>query len=177
LVIILVLVFPVHTLRASGNSEKRRGTSAQTEEKEEFPQWVRDLRRADIITFGSFPFTFFLSGIIVDVFRASQHNWDSRYAPWPVNMGGSVSRTAGENIATLSIAAGGAVLVAVADHIIQRVKRERAARYAAQLAPPDSIIIRSPWTPGEEEPESPSEAESGPSGETPPGDSPPGEAP
>jgi hypothetical protein len=148
LLAILALIFPAGGLRASGKSQS--GTGPQTEKKDEPPQWVRDLRRADIITFGSFPFTFLLGGIIVDTYRASQHNWDTRYGPWPVNMGGSVSRTTGEHLAAVSVAAGGAVLVATVDYIIQRVKRERAAREAARLAPQDPVIIRTPWPPGEE---------------------------
>jgi hypothetical protein len=159
---IMTLVFPAQILRASGKSQDRTRTDAEAkaEKKDELPQWVRDLRRADIITFGSFPFTFFLAGMIVDTYRASQHGWDTRYGPWPVNMGGSVSRTTGEHLATISVAAGGAVLVATADYIIQRVKRERAAREAARLAPADPIIIRTPWPPGEG-------TEDGPPGETP----------
>jgi hypothetical protein len=172
LLAIMTLLFPARVLHASGKSQ------TGTEEKDEQPQWVRDLRRADIITFGSFPFTFFLAGIIVDTYRASQHGWDTRYGPWPVNMGGAVSRTTEEHLVTISVAAGGAVLVAVVDHIIQRTKRERAAREAARLVPSDPVIIRTPWPPGEE-------AEGGPPEETPlpgigggePDDPPGGETP
>jgi hypothetical protein len=171
---VLMLVFPDHTLWASGRSEAGTQTGTQTaDEKDELPQWAQDLRRADIITFGAFPFTFFLGGIIVDTYRASQHNWDTRYGPWPVNMGGSVSRTTEEYLATIAVAAGGAVFVAVADYIIHRAKRERAAREAARLAPSDPAIIRTPWPPGEE-------TEDGLPGETPLpgiGGDPSGEAP
>ncbi|MDR3130614.1 MAG: hypothetical protein LBU18_03635 [Treponema sp.] len=141
---ILLAAAPAPVLMASGKSQSQAG------EKDEFPQWARDLRRADIIAFGSLPFAFFLGGIVVDTYRASQHDWDTQYGPWPVNMGGAVSRTKDEHLATISIAAGGAVLVATADYIIQRLKRERAAREAARLAAPDPIIIRKPWPPGEE---------------------------
>jgi hypothetical protein len=170
---ILALLFPARSIRASGRSQSgtRNAAGSQAEEKDELPQWARDLRRADIITFGAFPFTFLLGGIIVDTYRSIQHN-DARYAP----IVGSVSKTTGEHLATISIAAGGAVLVAVADYIIHRVKRERAAREAARLAPADPVIIRKPWPPGEE-------AGDGAPGETPlPGiggaeDGPSGEAP
>jgi hypothetical protein len=167
---ILLLVFPDPLLRASGRVEKQTGAEAQTEEKDEFPQWARDLRRADIITFGVFPFTFFLGSVIVDTYRFSQHDWDSRYAPWPV---GSVSRTTKEHVAAISVAAGGAVLVAVADYFIQRAKRERAAQAAARMAPSDPVIIRTPWPPE-------GEAEDGQVRETPLpgiGGEPSGEAP
>jgi hypothetical protein len=166
----LALIFPAHSLAASGNSQ------TGTEEKKELPQWAKDLRRADIITFGAFPFTVFLGGIIVDTYRASQNNWDTRYGPWPVNMGGSVSRTTEENLATITVAAGGAVLIAVADYIIQRTKRTRTTREAARYSPPEPAVIRQPW---------PSSGESGgppmetplPGIEAPSGDGPSGEAP
>lgn len=173
LLAILALVFPGHILMASGKSEARTGTSTGTEGKSEFPQWAKDLRRADIITFGAFPLTFFLGGIAVDTYRASRHGWDTRYGPWPVNMGGAVSRTTEEQIVTICVAAGGAVLVAVTDYIIQRVKRERAARYAALMAPADPIIIRNPWPPGEES-EAPPQAGGGPPDAGAPGDGSPG---
>ncbi|MDR2247265.1 MAG: hypothetical protein LBE17_11460 [Treponema sp.] len=168
--VMLWLIFPVPHLRASGKTEQQAGAETQTGEKDEYPQWVRDLRRADIITFGVFPFTFFLASTIVETYRFSQHDWDSRYAPWPV---GSVSRTTGEHIAAISVAAGGAVLVAVADYFIQRAKRERAAQAAARIAPSEPVITRTPWPPGEE-------AEDGQMEETPLsgiGGEPPGEAP
>ncbi|MDR2742253.1 MAG: hypothetical protein LBB98_08905 [Treponema sp.] len=147
LLVILALLFPAHSLRASGRSQSgtRNESGSQAEKNDELPQWARDLRRADIITFGSFPFTFLLAGIIVDTYRTFQHG-DSRYAP----LVGSISRTTGENVAVISAAAGGAVLVATADYIIQRVKRERAAREAARLTPQEPVIIRTPWPPGGE---------------------------
>jgi hypothetical protein len=126
--------------------------------EEEFPLWSRDLRRADIITFGSFPFTFFLANFTMDMIRTAQNDWDARYAPWPFKSAGAVNMTPDEYLITIGAAAGGAILVALADFIIVQVKRSRAARESARLAPGDPIITRRPW------PEPPDTAPPGESG-------------
>jgi ABC-type Fe3+ transport system permease subunit len=170
LFMVFALVFPARFLAASGQTQTGTG------EKKELPQWAKDLRRADIITFGAFPFTVFLGGIIVDTYRASQHDWDARYAPWPVNMGGSVSRTTEEHLATITVAAGGAVLIALADYIIQRTKRAGAEREASRLTPPGPAFIRQPWPSGEGSGGPPAETPL-PGIEAPSGDETSGEAP
>jgi hypothetical protein len=129
------------------------------EEKEAIPQWVKDLWRADIIFFGSFPLMYFWSATFVDTYRASQHDWDARYLPWPAKGAGAVPMTEDEHIITIAAAAGGSLLAALIDHLIVRIKRDRANKAAARLPPGDPVIIRKPW------PEAPA-------GEVPPGLSP-----
>ncbi len=111
---------------------------------EEFPLWAKDLRRAEIITFGSLPFTLFFSTIAMDTYLWGTHNWDTRYAPWPIRGAGAVEMSMDQRILTLSIALGTSVLIAVADHIIIRVKRSNEAKKAAALPSGDPIIIRIP---------------------------------
>jgi hypothetical protein len=147
--LMLLLMLPQITLRA----QTQNAAKTVEDEKQEFPLWVRDLRRFDIIAFGSFPFSFFVAGFAVDTYRASQHNWDTQYSPWPLNMGGSIARSTDEHLITLAASAGISMVVALVDHFIQRGKRNRAAREAARLAPGDPIIIRAPW-PLQEEDES-----------------------
>jgi hypothetical protein len=113
-------------------------------QKSEFPQWALDMRRFDIIMFGSFPFTYWFASTGMDLYRSSQHNWDTRYAPWPVKSAGAVNMTDDEYMITLSCAIGGSILAALVDHIIVRIKRNRAARAAAAVAPGETIIIRTP---------------------------------
>jgi hypothetical protein len=113
-------------------------------QKSEFPQWALDLRRFDIILFGSFPFTYWFASTAMDTYRSSQHNWDTRYAPWPVKSAGAVNMTNDEYGITLACAAAGSMLMALADHLIVRSKRNKAAREAAKIPPGEAIIIRSP---------------------------------
>jgi hypothetical protein len=117
----------------------------------EFPQWAKDLRRGEIVAFGSFPFAFFFATISMDLYRSATHGWDRRYAPWPVKPAGSIDMTKDEQILTLGLAAGGAVLIALTDYAIVRYKRSKAERRSRELPAGTPIIIRKPLN-GEEVP-------------------------
>jgi len=80
-------------------------------EKKEVPQWVKDLRRWEIVTFGSFPFTMFTATFAMDMFRWSQANGmdfsdaGRRYAPWPLKSAGAPAMDRKEQEITITIAA------------------------------------------------------------------------
>ena len=109
-----------------------------------FPQWSKDLRRAEIVAFGSFPFMYFFTNLGFDTYRCATHGWDTRYAPWPLKPAGAVEQTQSEKVMTLGIAAGGAVLVALVDYGIVLYKRNRQAKESRNLPPGTPIIIRKP---------------------------------
>ena len=77
------------------------GLSAQTADRDEGgdtrPLWLRDIRRWEIVAFGTFPFTMFFTTIGMDMFRWQIHNgmdWNNRqYAPWPVKSAGAIAMT------------------------------------------------------------------------------------
>jgi hypothetical protein len=124
--------------------------AATTEQKKPlFPQWVRDLRRAEIVAFGAFPFMMFFSIFAMDTYRAANHDWDSRYLPWPAKGPGAIEMDTDEHLLTLGIAASGSLVVALADHIIVRVKRARTEKQRLDLPEGDLIILRKPWPPEE----------------------------
>jgi hypothetical protein len=125
----------------------------------EFPQWAKDLRRGEIVAFGSFPFAFFFATISMDLYRSATHGWDRRYAPWPVKPAGSIDMTQDEQLLTLGLAAGGAVVIALTDYAIVRYKRSKAEQRSRELPAGTPIIIRKPLNEGEApgEPSSPSE--------------------
>ena len=110
----------------------------------EFPLWARDLRRAEIIAFGSFPFMYFFSNFGFDAYRCISHGWDTRYAPWPFNSSGTIEQTQTEKFMTLGIAAGGAIVIAIVDYGIMRYKRSRLERESRNLPEGTPIIIRRP---------------------------------
>ena len=85
-----------------------------------FPQWARDLRRAEIVAFGSFPFMYLFSNF---------------------GMGLAGQNETGR---VLAVAAGGSVLVAVVDYGIELYKRSRRARDIVNLPEGTPIIIRTP---------------------------------
>ena len=109
-----------------------------------FPQWGKDLRRGEIIAFGAFPFAYFFTNFGIDLYRCRNNDWDRRYAPWPFDAAGSIDKTKDERIMTISIAAGGAVLIALVDYTIVRYKRSVQEREIRNLPPGTPIIIRTP---------------------------------
>lgn len=139
----------------------------------EFPLWARDLRRAEIVAFGSFPFTMFFAGVGMDLYRSATHDWDRRYAPWPLKSAGSISMTHQQHFITLGAAIAGSVLISVADYLIVRHKRNKAeAQKALNIPPGDPIIIRRSWPPEEDaaQTEASETAGEAPAGETPAGE-------
>jgi hypothetical protein len=96
------------------------------------------------VAFGSFPFTLFFSNFFMDTYRASNNNWDMRYAPWPVKAPGAISMTQEEHLLVLGFAVGGSILIAVADHLIVRYQRNKQAREIQNLPAGTPIIIRQP---------------------------------
>ena len=109
-----------------------------------FPLWARDLRRGEIIAFGSFPFAYFFSNFGYDTYRFFTHSYDTRYAPWPFNSSATIEQTQSEKIVTLGIAAGGAIIIALVDYAIVRYKRSREQGDLRNLPDGTPIINRRP---------------------------------
>ncbi|QTQ11834.1 hypothetical protein HRI96_06245 [Treponema parvum] len=51
--------------------------------KDEFPHWIVNLRRTEIITLGSFPFVTLATTLGYSLFRYYDHGFSSEYAPNP----------------------------------------------------------------------------------------------
>ncbi|MDR1248359.1 MAG: hypothetical protein LBK63_03555 [Treponema sp.] len=148
--VLLLIVFCAST--AYSQSSSVTGVSPTTTEppKIAFPQWVLDLRRTEIIAFGSFPFMMFFSILGMDLYRSATHDWDSRYYPWPAKGPGAIEMNTDEHLLTLGIAASGSLIFALADHLIVRYKRARAEKQRLDLPEGDVIILRRPWPPEED---------------------------
>ena len=132
----------------SGSKKTESKSAAQPYSPDEFPLWARDLRRAEVIAFGSLPFTLFFAKAAVDTYRYSQHDWDRRYAPWPLKTAGAVSMTENEFKATFAAACVGALSVALADFIVVKLKRHGERKAAAERPKASYTIERSgPETP------------------------------
>jgi hypothetical protein len=110
----------------------------------EFPQWARDLRRAEIIAFGTFPFTMFTATFAVDTWRTSRHNWDPRYAPWPFKTAGAIEMTNEEHEIVIAVAGISSLALALTDFVIVQVKRGKARQRALQTPEGTPIIIKRP---------------------------------
>ena len=90
------------------------------------PLWVKDLRRGEIVFFGTLPFTVFFTRTILGLFIMGQHNWDQRYAPWPFQSAGAVTMTSKEVLLMFSIAGSASLVISLVDHLIVKNKRKAA---------------------------------------------------
>jgi hypothetical protein len=100
---------------------------------EEFPVWAHDLRRAEIVFFGSLPFSFFFTFEAYDVGRfvatgLSPEGFDMLVAPWPLRAGAEIwaGYTPAEKGWLVASAITVSLAVAVVDYLIvhRPVKRE-----------------------------------------------------
>ena len=81
---------------------------------EEFPQWLRDLRRGEIIAVGSFPITFVFANLTYGLIRFGVNGWDNSYSP--VGNTNQVPYDQIETVGVITAAAGLAITVAVIDY-------------------------------------------------------------
>jgi len=154
----LLIVYPAFHAHAQNNTVTING-SIDTQ----LPQWAKDMRRWEIVAFGSFPFTMFFATFGMDTYRYAGTGWnDTRYAPWPLKSAGAVEMTNKEYETTMIIAASLSAVIAVADLIIVQVKRNKARQYAESLPVGTTIITRRSWPPVNEPEELPEEADNSP---------------
>jgi len=101
---------------------------------DEFPEWTVDLRRAEIVTIGSFPLSFIFTAIVYDLsLLAYDYSlYDSENASSILPQYGS-HREQIDIIRLLSIAAGVSVAVGLTDFIIQRVKKNKIEKEQQEL--------------------------------------------
>ena len=123
------------------------------------PQWVKDLRRWEIVAFGSIPFTMFTATFAMDMYRWQQANGmeftdeGRRYAPWPMKSAGAVVMKRKEQENVFVIAASLSVAIAVADQVIVQVKRHKERKKAEALPVGTTIINRQPMPEDQDGPE------------------------
>ena len=116
----------------------------------ELPQWAKDLRRFDIITFGIFPFSMFFVTTVTDLIRwkdANNFNFSEegrRYAPWPLKSAGAVEMTNDEFTRTLYIAAGVSAGFALIDLLIVNIKRANERKRIESRPSGSYEIIKTP---------------------------------
>ena len=139
----LFLLFTFSVLNGQTNSSDASMISYQFD-MSGFPQWAKDIRRGEIVAFGSFPFMYFFSNFAIDIYRCANNGWDRRYAPWPFDSAGSIGKDQDEKILTLGVAAGSAVAIALIDYGIERYKRSKREREIMELPEGTPIIIRRP---------------------------------
>jgi hypothetical protein len=117
---------------------------AQEPAAQEQPAWLVSLRRAEIVSFGAFPFALFAASFGVDTYRFFAHEGNTRYAPWPFNMGGVAQKTDHELGVTVAVATGISLAVALADFLIVRHKRRAQAELPPNQPGETPLPVRGP---------------------------------
>ena len=151
MVIFSLLLTHVFNADAQTQTQTQTQRSPQTFDTTDFPQWAKDLRRWNIITFGAFPFGMFYTRMITDFYRWNENSgmdWSEqgrRYAPWPLTSAGAVPMTKEEFERTLMIAAGFAMTVAFTDLIIINVRRNAERRRIESMPAGRATINRFPY--------------------------------
>ncbi|MDR2110842.1 MAG: hypothetical protein LBP32_05990 [Spirochaetaceae bacterium] len=152
--VFMVLCPPLYAQTSAPDSGTTTGTAADSTanrilsstqfDMSEFPLWTRDLRRAEIVAFGSLPFTVFFAILAMDTYRYASSGGDSRYAPWPFKSAGAIDMDSHQRATTIIAAAMTSLAISIADYIIVRHKRTKAEEEARNASPGEPIIIRSP---------------------------------
>lgn len=94
--------------------------------RDEFPPWTVDLRRAEIITVGSFPLSFMLTALVYDFVQSASTGFDAT-----IPFGSSRGQ---DDIRKLLIISGSVSLaIGLTDFIIHQVKRSRIEKEQEEL--------------------------------------------
>lgn len=120
--VLLTVQFP---LAAESDDEKKNDDHTPVPyTKEEFPLWQRELRRFEILSFGSLPFVTLLSFWSYDMIRSAQHPNDPGYYPWPFKQADrTIPLTEREQLGVFLTSMGISMGVALIDIIYRAVKR------------------------------------------------------
>ena len=115
-----------------------------------FPQWAKDLRRWEIIAFGTYPFSLFFVTFTMDMIRWNNANSmdmseeGRRYAPWPLKSAGALEMSSHEFRSTLVIAAGVSITLALIDLFLVLSKRNAERRRLESIPSGSFEIERKP---------------------------------
>jgi hypothetical protein len=91
-------------------------------QNEEFPLWLRNLRRGEVIFFGSLPITILLSDMLFSVGRYASSGFNIDYAP--LISGGTASVISNEErVQRLIAAATGSLVLVLVDFILGRIEK------------------------------------------------------
>jgi len=112
-----------------------------------FPQWAKDLRRWEIVAFGTFPFSLFFVTFATDMVRWYNTNgmdfsaYGRRYAPWPFRSAGAVDRSSQDLRRSIFMAAGLSMTTAFIDLFVVNRNRSNERRRLESMPPGSTVII------------------------------------
>lgn len=124
-------------------------------QKDEFPEILHDIRRAEIITLGSMPFITFSATLGYSFGKYASHNFDSSYFVNPFSSTDENSFSTDEQIGILLTSLGISAGIGLTDFIVHTIKRnnrqkklKKQKNTEIQITPiredPDAIKINPP---------------------------------
>ena len=122
LLLLCVIVFPCRAKEA-------KDTTPAPYTDDEFPQFMKDLRRAEIISFGALPFVTLTSTIVYSSARYAQHGFNSEYFPNPfAKASASNGYSTAEQAGILLTSAGISVGIGLTDLLVSVIRRKAAKK-------------------------------------------------
>ena len=122
LLLLCVIAFPCFAKEA-------KDTTPSPYTDDEFPQFMKDLRRAEIVSFGALPFVTLTSTIVYSSARYAQHGFDSAYFPNPfAKASASNGYSTAEQAGILLTSAGISVGIGLTDLLVSVIRRKAAKK-------------------------------------------------
>ena len=122
LLLLCVIAFPCRAKEA-------KDTTPAPYTDDEFPQFMKDLRRAEIVSLGALPFVTLTSTIVYSSARYAQHGFDSEYFPNPfAKASASNGYSTAEQAGILLTSAGISVGIGLTDLLISVIRRNAAKK-------------------------------------------------
>lgn len=110
---------------------------------DEFPDWARQIRRTEIITLGSLPFTTLGVTTVYGLFRYFKNNFDPEYIPNPLAKSSSAANLDEDEQKNIVISAlTVSLVVGLIDLVITLIKNSREKKSNERSAVPDSVTIQ-----------------------------------
>lgn len=98
-------------------------------EKQELPLWISDIRRAEVITFGSIPFTMLGVSLVTSIIQWGESGFDPNGFPNPLDTSPDTANFSQDEIwRNVGIAAGISLGIGLTDFIVQMVRRAKAKK-------------------------------------------------
>ena len=142
--IVLYCLFLVMSLSAA--EIDMTGIEVESYDNVNFPQFLLDMRRSEIVTFGSYPFTTMAVGAGYSLFRYFSSGMDSKYTPNPFIKASSANLTDAETKGIILGAAGLSIGIGIIDFFLNQIavakeQQEKEAKLGENGLDPDITII------------------------------------
>ena len=140
---------------SSSSSSLNKSTTPEPYDKNEIPDWAKYLRRFEIVTLGSLPFTTMTATTVFTTIRWAKNDFDSTLIPNPFAFTSTEADiNQDEQKIVLFSALGASLLIGLIDISIFIAKTEKAKKANRSVLPPNVTVVNKDEakpTPNEEE--------------------------